>query len=684
MNVIKQIDALGHATKYRFAGFNKLVEQIDPAGYSVKYLYDVEEDLIGVVNEAGEKYTILVDKAGRVAKEVGFDGRKLLFRYDRAGRCNETVNAEGRITKLERDALGRVVKRLVPKAPTMFAPIPTPEVVEYRYDARGDLVFAKNDAAEVTLDRDAVGRVVRETMNGVSIASAYNQTGDRVRRVSSLGHVTDYDVDARGLLRGLVSGTDAAKLPPPPPGEPALPPKAPWPVRITRDPDGAERTRSLPGGVTVRWDRDRAGRPAVQRVAREDVALLGRGYQWRSEEQLAAIVDTEKGPTRYTHDARGFLVAATTPDGITQHRSPDAVGNLYKTPKHTDRLYGHGGRIRLDGETRFLHDNDGNLIQKIEPDGGTWRYTWDGAGQLSRVTRPDGMTVEFAYDALGRRVSKAVNGQTTSFVWDGNDLLHELRDDGPAVTWLFEPDTFALMAKVEGHGSAAERRWGIVADHLGTPIAMTEEAGKLAWRAQLDAFGVYSTDVAKADCPWRWPGQYQDAETGLYYNRFRYYDPGQGRYVSQDPIGLLAGPDLYAYVRCSFTRFDPFGLSPWEFKPERDVDWRGAGKSFREALDEAFRRTGVPRDLFKPKSWGISIFGKTFPTEWIAPGGASVNVDHPGIIPTKEGPPMPHVGYQTPGKRGLKGGAVRGHVLLDDVPVTRGSLSDKKAKKSCG
>jgi len=254
----------------------------------------------------------------------------------------------------------------------------------------------------------------------------------------------------------------------------------PWAACIGREADGAEQTRSMPGGVTMRWERDRAGRPAVQRVAREDVALLGRGYQWRSEEQLAAIVDTDKGPTRFKHDARGFLVASQSPGGEIQHRSPDAIGNLYKTTKHNDRLYGHGGRLQLDGETRYLHDRDGNLIEKTEPSGQKWSYEWDGAGQLARVVRPDGGAVEFAYDALGRRVKKTSAGKTTVFVWDGNDLLHELRDEAPAVTWVFEPDTFAPMVKVEGHGTPGEKRWGVVTDHLGTPIAMVDEVGKLA------------------------------------------------------------------------------------------------------------------------------------------------------------------------------------------------------------
>ena len=62
-------------------------------------------------------------------------------------------------------------------------------------------------------------------------------------------------------------------------------------------------------------------------------------------------------------------------------------------------------------------------------------------------------------------------------------------------------------------------------------------------------------------CPFRYPGQYADGETGLYYNRFRYYDPVAGQYISQDPIGLQGGnPTLYGYVEDVNRAIDLFGL----------------------------------------------------------------------------------------------------------------------------
>jgi RHS repeat-associated protein len=168
-----------------------------------------------------------------------------------------------------------------------------------------------------------------------------------------------------------------------------------------------------------------------------------------------------------------------------------------------------------------------------------------------------------------------------------------------AVTWVFEPGGFAPLAKEEGG-----ERFGVVADHLGTPRMIADEAGALAWKAQLDVFGVARVDAARTACPWRWPGQYEDAETGLYYNRFRYYDPEAGRYVSQDPIGLAGGLALYGYVVDSVLRTDPLGLiDPWDILYSQDSignvfqhgSW--AGSTLDDAIEAAAELGHLPEGL---------------------------------------------------------------------------------------
>ena len=102
-------------------------------------------------------------------------------------------------------------------------------------------------------------------------------------------------------------------------------------------------------------------------------------------------------------------------------------------------------------------------------------------------------------------------------------------------------------------------------DHLGTPIAAHNAKGEAVWTAEYEAWGRIRnetvSDGLKANIPFRFQGQYYDEESGLHYNRFRYYDPEIGRFVSQDPIGLKGGENLYAYVNNPNQWVDILGLS---------------------------------------------------------------------------------------------------------------------------
>ncbi|MCG8697722.1 MAG: RHS repeat-associated core domain-containing protein [Bacteroidales bacterium] len=95
---------------------------------------------------------------------------------------------------------------------------------------------------------------------------------------------------------------------------------------------------------------------------------------------------------------------------------------------------------------------------------------------------------------------------------------------------------------------------------------MYDEQGRKTWEAGLDIYGKVLNLAAGSlnDCPFRYQGQYEDEEIGLYYNRFRYYSPDIGTYVSQDPIRLAGKmPNMYSYVHDGSVWADPLGLTPW-------------------------------------------------------------------------------------------------------------------------
>jgi RHS repeat-associated protein len=376
-------------------------------------------------------------------------------------------------------------------------------------------------------------------------------------------------------------------------------------ARFTRDSFGFELERAFPGGVSSRWQRDNLGRPLKQELWARERWSGERQYQWEVRDRLKSIVDTSTGPVRYRHDAVGTLTAAVYDDGHVELRLPDAVGNLFRSERRDDRKYGPAGQLLEtkgpSGTVRFDYDAEGNLVKKTEADGRAWQYQWDATGMLAKVVRPDGFVVEMRYDALGRRVSKSYGGKVTRWIWNGNQPIHEWVEAEPGsqarqpeapglesvlsaqrqallqtrsaqgppegaasrgtreepITWLFEPGTFVPVGKLVG-----EEHFGIVADPLGVPIRMYDRTGREVWSAELGIYGeLRNVRGERQACPFRWPGQYDDEETGLYYNRFRYYDPRAGQYVSQDPIELAGGFELYAYVRDPLSWIDPLGLT---------------------------------------------------------------------------------------------------------------------------
>ena len=193
------------------------------------------------------------------------------------------------------------------------------------------------------------------------------------------------------------------------------------------------------------------------------------------------------------------------------------------------------------------------------------------------------------------RISKTYQGKTTRWVWDGNVPLHEWTEESDVTTWLFEEGTFVPAAKIVG-----DKSYSIITDYLGTPTEMFNSDGEKTWSAELDIYGCVRNFVGRSlgDCPFRYQGQYEDEETGLYYNRFRYYSPDSGIYISQDPIGLAGGnPTQYGYVSDVNSWIDPFGLDA--FGVNQDV-YALYNKADIDIV------SGVPIEGAKPYYVGIS------------------------------------------------------------------------------
>ncbi|MGQ6211059.1 RHS repeat-associated core domain-containing protein, partial [Serratia sp. IR-2025] len=370
---------------------------------------------------------------------------------------------------------------------------------------------------------------------------------------------------------------------------------------FTRDRLHRETARSQ-GALQQQRRYDAMGRRSWQssafghdKLTRPEDGVLWRAYRYTGRGELAGVSDALRGEVHYGYDAEGRLLQHREPnqgkpgarlvydlaDNLLGDRSPqnDIDAHLPLAPIADNRLT-HWQKLF------YRYDAWGNLIGRRN---GLYEqhYRYDADNRLVQAhgRGPQGeFEAQYHYDALGRRSRKAVRykgktEQTTRFLWQGYRLLQEQRDDGSRRSWSYDPASpWSPLAALEqaGDSRSADIYW-YHTDLNSAPLEVTDAAGNLCWSGQYDTFGKLQGQTvagaakrqgAQYQQPLRYAGQYQDDESGLHYNLFRYYEPEVGRFTTQDPIGLRGGLNLYQYAPNPLMWVDPLGLSSKPCKTE--------------------------------------------------------------------------------------------------------------------
>lgn len=536
----------------------------------MQFIYDTEERLRTVINETGRHYSLDYNKRGEIISETGFDGIQSQYERDAIGRITKALRSGGRYTNYEYDANGNITRKEFHDGSWEL----------YSYDKNGNLQEAINEHSTVRFTRNKQGWIVAEEQDEYKVETDYNKWGNPIRITSSLGA----DMQLQRSKTGQVTQMQAAFSPPQGELEGAF-----WHSQIKYNQAGLETERILPGELTSEWKYDQGGRPHEHKVSRRGVIQSWKKYTWKADARLTDVFDAlSQGNTHFKHDTFGNLVFAQYAGNDIVHRATDATGNIYETPAQTDRRYNSAGAPLESSKYIYKYDEEGYLISKTSKvNQKKTLYEWYANGLLKKVLRPDGKTVQFTYDALGRRLSKSFDGKITRWVWHANVPLHEwsyAEEEKPravvnewgeiafdreepnpqnklagteGITWIFDDDSFVPCAKIEG-----DKAYSIICDHLGTPVEAYNADGKRVWECIPDIYGrLRVISGNKNFIPFRFQGQYEDAETGFYYNRYRYYNPEEGLYISKDPLSVLGGFNVYSYVHDPNSWIDAFGLA---------------------------------------------------------------------------------------------------------------------------
>lgn len=561
--------------------FGRLCRVVDPAGTNQHYQYDVAGRLVEVNNENGTLLQMTYDVMDRRISERGFDGGVRLYGYDAVGNLLKRQESDGSIVRYEYDANDRLTSRHLP------ATNAAPAISEYfRWSPAGLLQSVTTPESHIRFHYDAAGRLIQENQwQGETwfygIDHTLDPLGNRERSRYGDAPAVTWLLYGSGHLHGMLAGD--------------------LELAFERDAQHREihRHASLRNGTQLFSQSSEYD--TLNRLQGSALALPGRSswvrrYAYDVHGHLVGVGDNQADDIRYAYDMRGRLLASRRGEESTVRYAFDPAGNRID-PHKAETLIQDNRLGRLDGHD-FRYDAVGNLVECRRADGTHLQFAYDGAHRLVSldVTDKQGRTLQarYYYDGLSRRIRKQVSrdGQVdiTHYGWDGDVLCAE--DDGSKRrTTIHLPNSFVPLARIEHlqHADSPEilamrrmfaeqgedfpgasrpqvrdvRLACFHTDHLGTPLRLSDDHNNLLWQAQSDDWAALRDEQGEQHQPIRFQGQYMDEESGLHYNRYRYYDPNAGRYLSQDPVGLVAGLHAYRYSEMPTQGIDPLGL--WDF-----------------------------------------------------------------------------------------------------------------------
>jgi RHS repeat-associated protein len=497
-------DALNNTTSTTWDARDRPVEVIDPMGRPTNYSWDPNGNLLEVRNAKGNSHPFVYDSRNAVSREEDPLGQAETYLYDANHNLTQKTDRKGQITRYAYDGLDRLT----------------------------EITYADNSTATYAWDKGNRLIQIVDSQNG-TITNTYDNLDRLTQQVTPKGTV-DYTYYANGLRQTMTVA-----------GQPTLTYTYDDANRLTRiDQAAGASNNNTAQSITFAYD------VANRRIQTKLANAQTINYTYDDADQLTAIVyknanGTVLGDLSYSYDLAGQRTL--TGGSLAGSSLPEAIVGAVDP---ANRLTG------WDGKT-LTYDLNGNLTSD-----GTNTYTWNARDQLIQISGTTNAT--FSYDALGRRQSKITNATGTGYVYDGHNIVQELL--GVATSNAYPGNIRAnyliggideVFAQQTGSGITAQTL-NYLTDALGSPIRLTDQSGAKVVDYTYDPYGNTTSD-AMVDNPFQYTGRENDG-TGLYYYRARYYSPKQQRFISEDPIGLVGGINLYGYVGGNpISRIDPDG-----------------------------------------------------------------------------------------------------------------------------
>jgi RHS repeat-associated protein len=597
--VTQVIDPLGHTTQYLVDAEGRQTVLIDGVSNRTTQLFDAVGNMTSLKDASANTTTFAYDALNRKTGQTDQLGHLSTILYDAANQMTSTTDALGRQVTFSYDGAGRQTGQTWHNADGSVQ-----QVLTFTFDAAGNNLTAANAQGTYTMTYNALNQVtlVKE-MFGQTLTFTYDAVGHRTQVQDNFGTETSTYNTANQLQSRVFAGigTTAVRIDETYRGNSQL-------STLTRSSNTVGTT--VVGSTTYLYDA--ANRvTAINHYNGSGTALATYAYSYDHAGRLTSEVDSGTRTLTYTYDNANQLTA----DSLHTY-TYDGTGNRNNTGWSTPT--GNENELQsatlVSGTWSYTYDADGNMTKKsLGASAETWTYTYDDRNEMTEAKQytkdpGNGGVLEqddvYKYDAFGNRVEKDVtaSGVTTTqrYAYDG------WNPDTPAGIGNVKWEVFAdldgtnalqtrylrgdqvdqLFARIASDGTAA---W-LLTDHLGSVVNVTDNSGVLKDTIQYDGYGNITSESASSwGGRYKWTGREQDTETGLQYNRARYYDASTGRWTSQDPMGFSAGDsNLYRYVNNrSMNATDPSGKYEFDDTQDQVADRKKRAEEYKCEFSKA-------------------------------------------------------------------------------------------------
>lgn len=593
--------------------FGRTIATLSPDSGQTLNTFDAADRLTASSDALGNVASYEYDLAGRIARQTVTERsheQRSVTAWSYRGRHLIAIEHPTQSERYTYDERGLMIARTIELRPSANEPFVS--VTRYTYDDAGRLSsMSMPDGSVVTYARNGQNQVVAITRNPIRTVWLRWLLPD-----TPLAHDLQRDiVDLKSYTAG--NGVEARFMrsregqlarvlyrAPQDQAEPTMrtrlgdAPLALLGLRSAHAADTLSAMKAAPPMATPDL-------PGALGAPADPHAFVDHRYLWdRSGNLLHAQSRAAQsaGASSYAYDHRSRLIAAVQAWGGASSASRffyDAQGRRVLSQQGiADQRDLHTGtqRSSFRRDTHQLLDGGHNRIQ-YDPSGqptrsGNREYHWDALGRLQEVRENGAPLARYAYNHRGERIGKSVQGRDLIHLHDNGQLTAEIDASGritrqyvylsdQPLAVIDTPDGKPLASAhsglmeqiVQDLGTAFNTWLGtdekivwLHANHLGAIEAASDAGAKVVWQARYAPFGQAHIKAIGFTLNLRLPGQYEDPETGLHYNRHRYYDPSTSRYLTPDPLGTPDGPDPYAYVRNNPLKYiDPSGLILFAF-----------------------------------------------------------------------------------------------------------------------